>query len=98
MRGSCPDEKLTAVKDIKYSTKLLATCELSNLSGCCDYDASDCLTVYKGTDQQRACSGRELCKDVNIAQAERTSCGESYQAFNHYLTMEYYCINGKLKG
>ena len=95
--GSCPSEHNIAVKGVQYGTKLTSICSLSNSSaGCCDYDAADCLIPYNGTSQQDDCSGRELCVGVTVAAADTSSCGANYPVLNHYLTMEYYCVAGKL--
>lgn len=94
LRGSCPANHVIAVKDVQYGT---TTCALSASDpGCCDYDPTHCLTNYTGTTQQAACSGRELCNDATIGEEDTSSCGAPYPDLNHYLTMEYYCIPGKL--
>ena len=94
LRGSCPASNVIAVKDIKYGT---TNCALNaNDPECCDYESTDCLTDYTGTAQQAVCSGRGVCYDVTIGEADTSSCGSSYPELNHYLTMEFYCIPGKL--
>lgn len=97
LRASCPSGSIIATKDLSYGTKLTTTCAASNTSaGCCDYDPDDCLTPYAETSQQAACSGKDLCIDLSVAQADTSSCGASYPSLNHYLTMEYYCISGNM--
>ena len=95
--GSCPSEHKIAVKGVQYGTKLTSTCGLFNTSaGCCDYDDADCLVTYDGTAQQDACSAKALCLGISVAAADTSSCGTNYPVLNHYLTMEYYCVAGKL--
>ena len=94
LRGSCPANNVIAVKDIKYGT---TNCALTaNDPECCDYESTDCLTEYTGTAQQAACSGKGLCNEVTIGEEDTSSCGSPYPDLKHYLTMEFYCIPGKL--
>lgn len=92
--GSCVNGEVIVVQSVNYGTKLKATCPLhDNSSACCAYGSGDCFTPdYTGTDQQAACSGRSLCNSVQISKEDTSSCGANYPILNHYLTIEYYCI------
>ena len=94
----CGSDSIIAVADIQYGTKLTTTCGLGNASaGCCDYDNADCLTAYSGPLQQEKCSGRHVCNDNFGVGVSSATCGKpNYPLTNHYLTMEYYCLLGKL--
>ena len=88
-----------AVADIKYGTKLTTTCGLGNTSaGCCEYDGADCMISYSGRLQQDQCSGRSVCTfGDGVSSGDTTACGvDNYPIINHYFTMEYYCLLGKL--
>lgn len=97
LRGSCPVGEVIAVKDVRFGTKLASICPLSsNATRCCDYAATDCFDPpYTDTAQQTACSGKSLCNEVVVGEADTSACGAAYSELNHYLTMEYYCITGR---
>ena len=92
---ACGSDSIIAVADIQYGTKLTTTCGLGNTSaGCCDYDSGDCLTAYTSSTAQGLCNGRELC---TFGHDISGTCGlANYPVLNHYLTMQYYCLLGKL--
>ena len=93
---ACGSGSIIAVADIQYGTKLTTTCGLGNTSaGCCDYDSGDCITAYTSSTAQGLCNGRHVCTfgdDISVH-----ACGvANYPVLNHYLTMQYYCLLGKL--
>ena len=98
---TCGDDSIIAVADIQYGTKPTTTCGLGNNSiGCCDYVVGDCMIAYVSeTTQQERCSGNTVCSYGNgISAVDTSSCvGANYPISNHYLTMEYYCLLGKLQ-
>ena len=82
---------------MNYGTKLTATCGFNdNSAACCTYDGADCfLQTYSGTEQQALCSGRSRCSTVILSQQDTSSCGGTYPILNHYVTMQYFCIQSK---
>ena len=96
LTGTCPANKIIAVKNVEYGTKLTATCSFADTSAvCCKYDSTDCFLPYTGTIPQEACTGRELCGPGSVSRTNNNSCSSDYPVGNHYLTMEYYCLPGK---
>ena len=98
---ACGSDSFIVVAEISYGTKLTTTCGLGNIStGCCDYDGADCMTTYSGTLQQEMCSGRSVCTfGYGVGVADTSTCGFAnymYPVLNHYLTVLYYCLLGKL--
>ena len=96
---SCDSDSIIAVADIQFGTKLTTTCGLGSTAvGCCDYDGADCNITYSGTLERDLCNGRQGCFFGNSVSAVETNtlCDTNYPDINHYLTMEYYCLLGKL--
>ena len=89
----CVSGEVIAVRNIQYGTKLTGSCSGYD---CCVYDVGDCLLRYDGTDLQQYCSGMRICLSSYHAGVDATSCGSAYSILSHYMTMEYYCIPGRL--
>ena len=90
-QASCVVGEVIAVQGIQHGAKSGCSAD------CCVYNIGDCLLPYVGTALQELCSGKKLCAPSSPSEEDASTCsGSGYPHLSQYLTMEFYCLNGKL--